>query len=180
MKNENEYVNRIPLSNMFKRAIWNIIYVLLFRPFPTKIFRSWRNFILRLFGAKVHRRAGVYCSAFITEPWNLILDNNAWIGPHALCDSTDVIHICNNATVSQYAYLCTASHDTSLKSFDLVTKPITIKENAWVAAGSFVGMGVTIGEGAVVGARSSVFKDVDSWSIVGGCPAKFIKKRIME
>ena len=38
-------------------------------------------------------------------------------------------------------------------------------------------MGVTINQGAVVGARSSVFKDVNAWSIVGGSPAKFLKKR---
>ena len=38
-------------------------------------------------------------------------------------------------------------------------------------------MGVTIGEGAVVGACAAVFKDVEAWTIVGGNPAKFIKVR---
>lgn len=38
-------------------------------------------------------------------------------------------------------------------------------------------MGVTIGQGAVVGATASVYKDVESWTVVGGNPAKFIKKR---
>ena len=38
-------------------------------------------------------------------------------------------------------------------------------------------MGVTIGQGAVVGATASVYKDVEPWTIVGGNPAKFIKKR---
>jgi putative colanic acid biosynthesis acetyltransferase WcaF len=41
-------------------------------------------------------------------------------------------------------------------------------------------MGVTIGEGAVVGARGCVFKDVEPWTVVGGNPAKFIKKRIIK
>lgn len=40
-----------------------------------------------------------------------------------------------------------------------------------------MGMGVTISNGAVVGARSAVFKDVEPWTVVGGNPAKFIKKR---
>lgn len=48
-----------------------------------------------------------------------------------------------------------------------------------MAAEAFIGPGVTIGEGAVVGARGCVFKDVDPWTVVGGNPAKFIKKRII-
>jgi putative colanic acid biosynthesis acetyltransferase WcaF len=47
----------------------------------------------------------------------------------------------------------------------------------WVAADAFIGPGVIIGQGAVVGARSAVFKNVERWTVVGGNPAKFIKKR---
>ena len=43
-----------------------------------------------------------------------------------------------------------------------------------------MGMGVTIGEGAVVGARAAVFKDVEPWTVVGGNPAKVIKNRIIK
>ena len=50
---------------------------------------------------------------------------------------------------------------------------------SWVAAWAFVGMGVTIGEGAVVGACAVVFKNVEPWTVVGGNPAKFIKKRVI-
>ena len=59
-------------------------------------------------------------------------------------------------------------------------KPLILCDRSWVAADAFVGMGVTIGEGAVVGARSAVFKDVEPWTVVGGNPAKFIKKRIIK
>jgi putative colanic acid biosynthesis acetyltransferase WcaF len=64
-------------------------------------------------------------------------------------------------------------------SFSLLSKPIILEENSWVGASSFIGMGVTVGEGAVVGATSSVYKDVERWTVVGGNPAKFIKKRII-
>lgn len=57
---------------------------------------------------------------------------------------------------------------------------IVIEDQALVAADVFIGMGVTVGQGAVVGARSSVFKNVDPWTIVGGNPAKFIKKRFIK
>ena len=66
------------------------------------------------------------------------------------------------------------------KENPLITASITIHSFAWVAADAFVGMGVTIGEGAVVGARAVVFKDVEPWTIVGGNPAKDLKKRIIK
>lgn len=54
-----------------------------------------------------------------------------------------------------------------------------ISNQAWVGAGAFVGMGVNVGEGAVVGARAAVFKSVEEWTVVGGNPAKFLKKRVI-
>jgi len=95
------------------------------------------------------------------------------------CYSVAPIRIGAHAVVSQYSYLCSASHDYELPDFPLVTGPIVVAEGAWVAADAFVGMGVTIGAGAVVGARASVFKDVEPWTVVGGNPARFIKKRVM-
>ena len=50
---------------------------------------------------------------------------------------------------------------------------------SWIGTSAFISMGVTIGEGAVVGACAAVFKDVEPWTVVGGNPAKFIKKRVM-
>ena len=79
--------------------------------------------------------------------------------------------------MSQGAYLCTASHDISDSLNPLVTAPIIVKDQAWIATDAFVGMGVTVGQGAVIGARACVFKDVEPWTVVGGNPAKFIKRR---
>lgn len=180
MKHDNEYVNRLSKKNILGRALWNICCLIFFRPFPSKLFNPWRNFVLKIFGAKISKRAGVYSSAQIYCPWNLILDRNAWIGPNAICYNVAVIHLEENVTVSQNAHLCTASHNIYSKEHELTTSPILVKKNAWIAADAFVGMGVTIGEGAVVGARAAVYKNVEPWTIVGGNPAKFIKKRIIK
>lgn len=176
-RDKREYVNRLSKKNILGRALWNVCCILLFRPFPTKFFRKWRNFVLRMFGAKIHTRAGVYSSAIIYAPWNLIMDRNAWLGPHAICYNADIVHLGEDVTISQYAQLCTASHDISKEANDLITAPIKIENQAWIAWDAFVGMGVTVGEGAVVGAKSCVYKDVEPWSVVGGNPAKFIKRR---
>ena len=86
----------------------------------------------------------------------------------------------SKVVISQSAYLCTASHDITNPRNPLITTSINIYSFAWVAAEAFVGMGVIIGEGAVVGARAAVFKNVEPWTVVGGNPAKFIKKRIIK
>ncbi len=95
------------------------------------------------------------------------------------CYSVDKITIGKQVVVSQGAFLCCASHDISSQIMELTYKPITIKDNAWVAAEAFIGPGVNIGEGAVVGARAVVTKDVAPWTVVAGNPAKFIKKRVL-
>ena len=58
----------------------------------------------------------------------------------------------------------------------VVTKPIVIKDKAWIGFNSIILKGVTIGEGAIVASGSVVTKDVDSNTVVGGNPAKFIKR----
>jgi putative colanic acid biosynthesis acetyltransferase WcaF len=93
------------------------------------------------------------------------------------CYTVDAIKIGAQATVSQGVKLCTAGHDISSKIMELTYAPITIGENAWVAAWSIVLPGVTVGDGAVVAAGAVVTKDVEPWTVVGGNPAKFIKKR---
>ena len=80
-------------------------------------------------------------------------------------------------TVSQEAYLCAGTHDYTDPHMPLVALPIHIGSEAWVCARAFLGPGVTIGEGAIVAACGVVTKDVPAWTIVGGNPARFIKRR---
>jgi len=56
------------------------------------------------------------------------------------------------------------------------SSPIKICQNAWIGMDVTILKGVTVGRGAIVGAKSVVTKDVDPWTIVGGNPAKFIKR----
>ena len=96
------------------------------------------------------------------------------------CYNVAPIIIGPHTTISQGAFLCTASHDITDPHNHLITAPIRVEGQAWVAAQAFIGMGVTIGEGAVVGARSVVIKDVEPWTVVGGNPARVIKKRLIQ
>jgi putative colanic acid biosynthesis acetyltransferase WcaF len=96
------------------------------------------------------------------------------------CYSVAPVKLGVRATVSQYAFPYTATHDYQDTDFGLITKPIEIGDYAWIGARAFVGPGVSIGEGAVVGATASVHRDVPEWTVVGGNPASVIKQRVMK
>ena len=95
--------------------------------------------------------------------------------------NTGKVKIGKHTTVSQRAYLCPGSHDIYNPKFPMICADLIIEDQVWIATEAFVGgMGTTIGQGAVVGARACVFSDVEPWTIVGGNPAKFIKNRIIK
>ena len=58
----------------------------------------------------------------------------------------------------------------------LTCKPVVLKRNCWIGAGATILPGVTVGENAIVGAGAVVTKDVEPNTVVGGIPAKVIKK----
>ena len=165
------------LKNKIGRFVWNIAYWILFRPFNLVMFKGWRAFVLKLFGAKIGKKANIYATARIWAPWNLEIGNFSGLGPGVDCYNQGKITIGNHCNISQKTYLCASTHDFTTSNFPLVLRPIKINDQVWIAADAFIGPGVSIEEGAVVGARAAVFKDVESWSVVGGNPAKFIKKR---
>lgn len=110
-------------------------------------------------------------------PWNLEMAEYSCLSPEVDCYNVDKVIIGSHSTVSQKTYLCTASHDITKPDNPLITAPIAIEDQTWIGASVFIGMGVTVKQGAVVGATSSVYKNVEPWTVVGGNPAKFIKKR---
>jgi putative colanic acid biosynthesis acetyltransferase WcaF len=164
------------VGNRLGRFLWGLVQALLFRPSPRNLHR-WRTMLLRLFGADIHPTARVYPRARIWWPANLTM------GPRAtIADDVDVycvapIVLGTRAIVSQYGYLCGASHDFDDPRRPLTPAPITIGDEAWLAADVFVGPGVTIGARTVVGARSSVFGDLPADHVCFGTPAKPVRPR---
>lgn len=171
-----KYTDDISFKIKLYQKLWAFISFFFFKIFTLNIFNFWRVFLLKMFGAEIGVGSIVYSSVYIPAPWNLKMGDFSCLGPDVKLHIDKTI-IGNKVTISQGSYLCNGSHDISKLNKPFISSPIIIHDFAWIAADCFVGPGITINEGAVVGARSAVFKDVEAWTVVGGNPAKFIKER---
>jgi putative colanic acid biosynthesis acetyltransferase WcaF len=167
------------LRQKLRRGLWELCWVLLFRPTPKRLGNRWRLWLLRRFGAIIEGDALVLPSCRILQPWELELGDGVAIGASAELYNYARIKIGRMSLVSQYTFLCTGTHDFRQRHMPLTWAPITVGEECWVAAGAFVGPGVTIGDGAVIGARAVVTKDMPPWTICAGNPCKPLKPRVM-
>lgn len=163
-------------SHRVKRVAYGLIWLLLARWTPAPM-RRWRAIVLRACGAQIHATANVYASAQIWYPPNLRMAAHSTLGPRVNCYNMALITVGERAVVSQGAHLCCGSHDVDDPKFQLFAKPITLGDRSWVAAEAFVGPGVTVGTGAVLGARGVAFKDLDAGMIYAGNPATALRAR---
>lgn len=170
--------SRLPLGNKLGRAAWAVVWLTLFRPSPTLLW-GWRRLLLRLFGATIAPTAHVYPSVKVWAPWNLTLRDFACLGRDVDAYSVARITLGARSTVSQYSFLCAAGHDYEHPDYPLTPAPITLGDDVWLAADVYVAPGVTIADGVVVGARSSVFKDLPAWTVCVGSPAQPTKPRAL-
>ena len=163
--------------NRLARACWAAAYVALFRYSPLALY-GFRAALLRMFGARVGAGTRIYPSARVWAPWNLRLGNKVVIGPRCNLYSMARTTIDAYAVVSQGAHLCAGSHDINSPNFRLISAPIHIGAGCWIAAESFVGMGVRTAPGVVVGARAVVMKDCpEPCKVWAGNPARQIGTR---
>ena len=173
------YRNRHSLKSKIARAVWNVAWMLFARSTPehSRLFNKWRIILLRMFGAKIGQGCVVKSSCEIWQPWNLEIDDYVALSERVVCYTVERIKIGSKTTVSREAFLCCAGHDIASPIMELTYAPITIGYNSWIAGRAIVMPGVTVGDGAVVAAGAVVTKDVEPWTVVGGNPARFIKKR---
>lgn len=159
-----------------RRALWYIVALTLFR-WSLRRADRWRAFQLRCFGANVGKRCLIRRTAWFEIPWHVTIGDDVMIGEHAIIYSLGPISIGDRAIVSQYVHLCAGTHDHRDRSMTLLRVPIHIGSDTWIAADCFVGPGVSIGDGTVVGARSNVFTSLPAWKLCFGSPARAVRER---
>ena len=165
-----------PLRHRIFRGAWAVTWALLCSWTPPSLWR-WRRFWLRCYGATIGSPCDVRGTANIWYPPNLVMEDWTMIADGAICYNVGCITIQKGALVSQRAHLCAASHNVYHPDFALVPGPIVIKGQSWIAAEAFVGPGVTVGEGSVLGARAAAFSDLEDWTIYRGNPATRLRSR---
>ena len=156
--------------------LWWLIQATLFAWSPQFAY-GWRRLLLKIFGAKIGKIVIIRPSVKLTYPWKVKIGDNSWIGDEVILYSLGEIIIGSDSVISQKSYICTGSHSTYSPEFKIFAKPIRIGNQCWIATDVFIAPGMTIGDGAVVGARSSVFNDIPAEMICMGSPAEPVKRR---
>lgn len=161
-----------------KVQLWWLVQSTLFRWSPQFAY-GFRRALLRAFGARVGAGVLIRPTAQVTYPWKVSIGDHSWIGDDVVLYSLGDIVIKTNVVISQRSYLCAADHDYRDSAFAIRARPICVEDEAWIATDVYVAPGVHIGRGAVVGARSSVFRDLESDMVCVGSPCRAVKKRIL-
>jgi acetyltransferase-like isoleucine patch superfamily enzyme len=140
-------------------------------PYPA---RHW--FLRRYCGMAIGEGSSICAGCFITG-------GEARVGAHSVVnrgvylDGRGGLSIGDNVNISHQALLQTLTHDPRSPDFAVVARPVAIHDHAWIGARALILPGVTVGEGAVVGAGAVVARDVPPWTIVAGNPARPIGER---
>jgi len=158
------------------RLVWSITQATLFR-FSFHTWNGWRIFLLKSYGAEIDSTCVIRRTVKVECPWNLTMGANSCLGDGAIVYCLGKVTIGARVSISQYSHLCAGSHDYTKDDMPLLRSPITICDDAWLAADSFVGPNVTVGEGAILGARGVAMRDLDPKTIYSGNPAVILKRR---
>jgi len=167
-----------PLKVKLLRGLWSL-FQLPFLPHTPKGLSPLRIALLRLFGAKIGPACNIGAGVKVWVPWNLTMGEQSAIGFNTEIYNFAPVVIGRHVVVSQHNYVCTSTHDYTHPHFPLVSMPIHIQSQAWVASGCLISPGVTIGEGAVIGARSLVTRSMPVWMVCAGSPCKPLKARVV-
>ena len=159
-------------KELIRRIVW-LFGKIIFRYSPRVCFK-FRASVLRMFGAHVGNNVHIYNTACIYMPWNLEIGDWSCIGEDVLVYNLGRVIIGSSVTVSHKTQICAGTHDYTDSTMPLLKPAILIEDQAWLCSDCFIGPGVTIGEGSIVGARATVVRDVSAWDIVAGNPARTI------
>jgi putative colanic acid biosynthesis acetyltransferase WcaF len=154
----------------------NRILINTYLPIPLFV----KKLILQLFGAKIGKGLIIKPKVNIKYPWLLTIGNDVWIGEDVWIDNLTNIIIGNNVCISQGAMLLCGNHNYKKSSFDLIVKPIHLKEGVWIGAKSVVCPGVTCESHSILSVGSVANDNLKEFTIYQGNPAKSIRKRIIE
>lgn len=158
-----------------KVQLWKFVESYIFRtsPHQLSIFRTW---LLRMFGAKIGKGCYISPRISITNPWLLEMGNHSSLDD--FCRIQPPVKIGDYVSIACNTHLISDGHDVRSRGFEWQAQPIEISDGVFVGADVFVKGGVHIGTFSVIGAKSTVLKDIPENSIAFGSPCKVVSERV--
>ncbi|MEX2595455.1 MAG: WcaF family extracellular polysaccharide biosynthesis acetyltransferase [Salibacteraceae bacterium] len=168
-----------PGAGPAKRLMWYLTSVVFFQS-ASLLPYALKASMLRWFGAEIGEKVVIKPRVTIKYPWKLIIGDHTWVGEHVWIDNLDRVSIGSNVCLSQGAMILSGNHNYSSPSFDLMIKPISIGNGAWIGAKSVVTQGVKVGNEAVLTVGSVASSDLAPYGIYRGNPAVKVKERVIK
>lgn len=138
---------------------------------------TFRKFKYRFFGLKIGKGSTIHMWANFFQPENVEIGEDTIIGDHAFLDGRAKLTIGNHVDIASSVMIYNSEHDLSGESFSATVAPVEIGDYVFVGPRVTILPGVKIGKGAVIAAGAVVTKDIPSFAIAGGVPAKVIGER---
>ena len=168
------------LGNEMPRSVKALYYAMVLlgntviNKIPSRHLRKW---FYQMMGAEIGKNTFPCRRVEVLLPKGLKLADRVAVGWFAELDARGGITVDYDTNISSHVKLITGSHDIDDSGFTADFRPITIGHHCWIGTGAMVLQGVTIGNGAVIAAGAVVTKDVPSYEVWGGVPAKYIRNR---
>lgn len=136
-----------------------------------------RRAIYRLCGIRIGKDSAIHMWTRFYDPKGITIGEGTIVGDHVFLDGRDTLTIGNHVDIASQVLIYNGKHDIESEGFDPVFEPVRIEDYVFIGPRVVLQPGVTIGKGAVIAAGAVVVKDVPSFAIMGGIPAKVIGER---
>ena len=136
-----------------------------------------RDYLSQIIGRKVDESVTLLPPFYVDFGKNIRIGKRCWIQQGCTFFDRGGITIGNDVFIAPKVNLITINHDSDPENRSATYgRPIVIEDKVWIGINSTILPGVTVGYGSIVGANSVVTHDVSPYTVVGGNPAKFIRR----
>lgn len=136
-----------------------------------------RLWFTKMLGNRCNSAVALHRGVKLFSTGGIDIAEDTTINRDVTLDGRGQLHIGRHVSISEGVKILTAGHDIDSSDFALRLAPVRISDWVWIGANALIMPGVTIGEGAVVGAGSVVTRDVQPYTVVAGSPARFVRSR---